>query len=533
MGPCRAAIKVLAGLSFVRQPFSHVAPDFGFEHLYDESPEESPEHCAEVQSLPAFLDGTFVIQSIAKLSMGEQRLQAWLDAFFKVHTLSISDKRLCHKSRIIRSGYYNNSVKKDAVAAGVLFLEAEPPRSCAPLPGGLCNLGAPNDNNFAATYRVKSGDSSYRYALTTDQADHLDFDMDSLDVIGKRKFQDHFTYPMHMPMGGGTHLQCEAGKGQSATKCDGDLYGVVMEQPTGPGKPNIDLYRIRQGSPFRRELVAHVPVPFLPGGMHSFGLTHDYAILPLQPYTLNTESLMAGHDIMHSIDTKGNMTPIYLVNLHNGSVQTFHSEVPLFYVHFVNSWQNGSHVVFDVSVFDKQPFSMDDPGMVLSVLRNKSARDASDNTQTIRRYTLDLARGVVTEQKLTSSPSLVDFPTINPAKAGNQYCIYYGVEWKHDGESYGSMALRKHNTCTGSVTFFHEPHNFVSEGFFVSNGGAAEDDGVVLAVVLDGSTRASSFVVLDARNMQKIASYTFQTFLAMTAHGAWYPNEQRVFDITV
>jgi len=435
-------------------------------------------------------------------------------------------------TKIIRTGYYNKSVSRERVAAGVLFLEPEPPRTCSPLPGGLCNLLAPNDNNFAATYRVKDNDG-YRYALMTDQADHMDFDLGSLEVSGKRKFKDGFIYGFHNVQGGGAHLQCEAGKGLSASKCDGLLYGVLFETPTGPGKNYIDLYRLRPGRSSLRELVARVPVPFSPGGVHSFGLTSDYAIIPLQPYTTDAKKLLDGLDLVHSIDTMGNTSEIYLVHLGTGSVQTFHFEKPIFYVHFVNSWQSGTDVLFDISVFDQQPFTNENPGNVLSVLRNKTARDAASNTQTIRRFKLDLTSGIVREEKLTSGPAVVDFPVVNPSNAGVPYCIYYGVEWKHDGTSFGSMALRKHDTCTGSVTFFYEPSHFVSEFFFVANGGPDEDDGVLLGMLSAGDTKSSSFVVLDAKTMQKIASHTLPAFLAMTAHGAWYPNEGALVDIVV
>merc|ERR1711972_603224 len=139
---------------------------------------------------------------------------------------------------------------------------------------------------------------------------------------------------------------------------------------------------------------------------------------------------------------------------------------------------------FDASVYERQPFTMDNPAMSLSVLRNKTARDAGDNTQTVRRYAIDRSTDMVTEERLTAGPSMIDFPRVAPSRYGKPYCIYYGIEWKHNGREHGSWALRKHNLCTGDVAFYFEPSTFLSEPFFVPRHVANEneDDGVLMSV---------------------------------------------------
>merc|ERR1711862_307427 len=131
--------------------------------------------------------------------------------------------------------------------------------------------------------------------------------------------------------------------------------------------------------------------------------------------------------------------------------------------------------------------------MILDVLRNKTARDTYNNTQTVRRYTIDLETGDTTETYLSEGPCLVDFPKVHPKKQGKEYCIYYAVEWKHNGQDYGSWALRKHNVCTGDVKWFYEPSNYLAEGVFVPDGGPNEDDGFVLSTRTNGKTGLSDF----------------------------------------
>lgn len=491
--------------------------------MFEDSPQEVfPAECQRPEGLPPSLAGTFVVQSTAQYSLGGRAFNSWLDTYWKVHAVSIAEGELCYKTRLIRTGFYNNSVAKGTVAGQVLFLETTPPRDCWLM--GVCNMlgGAANDNNFAVSYRMRDYDGGYRYSLMTDTEVHLDFDINTLDVIGSRHFKDSWGKPLHMRKGGGTHLQCEAGKGTSAIDCEGDLFGVVFEQGA---TSYVDLYRLQAFSPDVRVLVAHVEMPFVPGSMHSFGLTSEYAIIPATPFAIDSTAMLKGKDLLHSMKDTADDTPIYLVHLNTGAVTKAVFPGKLYYVHVVNSWQNSTHINFDVSAFERNSFSFDDPAMVLPTLRNKTARDSSTNIQTVRRYAIDFESMAVSETYLTQGPSLLDFPKVNPSYYGLPYCIYYGVEWKHNGRDYGSWALKKHNICTGEVLYYYEPNCYLAEGNFVPDGGPAEDDGVVLTVRTCGEANVSSFVTLDARTMAPISDATLPQKVGWFGHGAWYPRD--------
>ena len=117
------------------------------------------------------------------------------------------------------------------------------------------------------------------------------------------------------------------------------------------------MYRLRQGTPDKRELVAHVPVPFIPGSMHSFAMTKEWAILPLQPFTIDSKEMLLGKDLLHSVKAvPSNQTSLYLVNLASGEIRRATFDGQLFYVHVVNSWQNATHLLFDAAAYDDLPF---------------------------------------------------------------------------------------------------------------------------------------------------------------------------------
>ena len=191
----------------------------------------------------------------------------------------------------------------------------------------------------------------------------------------------------------------------------------------------------------------------------------------------------------------------------------------------VNSWQNATHLLFDAAAYDDLPFGFGVNGGVLAALLDPATRDKSNNTQNIRRYTIDLATLTVSEEPLTKGVAAVDFPKVNPTRHGLSYCVYYAVEWRHNKRNYGSWALRKHNICTNEVAFYYKPSSYLSEPIFVpSDQSTTEDGGQVLTIRTDGVTNTSWFVVLDAESMKVLDEYKLPYKVGWFGHGAFYPH---------
>ena len=87
------------------------------------------------------------------------------------------------------------------------------------------------------------------------------------------------------------------------------------------------------------------------------------------------------------------------------------------------------------------------------------------------------------------------------------------------------MAILKHNICRGTRTYWARKDFYPSEPFFVPSGkaDAAEDDGVVMFVALDGNRRASDYVLLDARTFEEKAVVHLHVHIPFLAHGQFIP----------
>merc|ERR1711920_263231 len=162
---------------------------------------------------------------------------------------------------------------------------------------------------------------------------------------------------------------------------------------------------------------------------------------------------------------------------------------------------------------------------------NKTARDTWPETSNVLRlhlHTTGALAGKTTGQFLYTGAVdrlFFDFPKVNPAFVGLPYCIYYAVQWRHNGEEFASVAVMKHNICEGTESYWHRNQTSPGEPYFVANGSSdVEDDGVLIFVALDGEKRASVFVTLDAKTMQELSVvHLTGGFIPFTAHGTFVP----------
>ncbi|CAK0796245.1 unnamed protein product [Prorocentrum cordatum] len=210
---------------------------------------------------------------------------------------------------------------------------------------------------------------------------------------------------------------------------------------------------------------------------------------------------------------------IHLVDL-DGNVQKFDAE-PFFHVHVANNFENETGVVMDLGAFSTLPFAKS-PQLDIGMFNNKTARDGIADRGELRRYVLHLhgeKKGQVTWQAVSAPGRSVDFFKINDKWNGLAYRYVYSVEWFHDGRTYASMAVVKQNMRTGERAYWTAKDNYPGEPFFIPGPGPAEDDGLVIFVVLDGPKGISKLVMLDGKTFEEVTTVKLPQHIPFTAHG--------------
>ncbi|KAL2016194.1 hypothetical protein VTK56DRAFT_4083 [Thermocarpiscus australiensis] len=114
-----------------------------------------------------------------------------------------------------------------------------------------------------------------------------------------------------------------------------------------------------------------------------------------------------------------------------------------------------------------------------------------------------------------------ELPTINPRFATRRHRYVYGLpSW---GRSTRMDGIVKTDTLTREALFWDVPRGHMpGEAIFVPRPGAAEedeDDGFLLSVVLDGHSRKSYLLCLDARTMTEMGRAEVGSAVALRLHG--------------
>ncbi|KAL3952607.1 hypothetical protein ACCO45_012550 [Purpureocillium lilacinum] len=117
------------------------------------------------------------------------------------------------------------------------------------------------------------------------------------------------------------------------------------------------------------------------------------------------------------------------------------------------------------------------------------------------------------------SPHSGELSTIHPGKAGKAYRYVYGAGSR--GLSTFMDSIVKTDLKTREAVLWSAPqaHSPCEPIFVPHPGGASEDDGVVLTVVLDGTAQKSYLLCLDAATMQEVGRAEADFAIGIGFHG--------------
>merc|ERR1712232_183330 len=214
---------------------------------------------------PQLVGGSLVVAGNGIFEIGKQKFTAPMDSFGKLFKFEMKAGEVCFTFRTMETKYWNDSMRLGRVTDGILFSEPEPPR---PACKELCDLLAPNDNVY-----VNSMQNGKQVTMVTDNCAYLDVDIDTVRVTREHKFVDKGLPFLHYSAMTSAHPWRVA---------DGhiELLGTY-EAPTSGHIGYTNFVKISDKDDGKsRELLARM---VMKGSYydHSFAITHNFAILPL------------------------------------------------------------------------------------------------------------------------------------------------------------------------------------------------------------------------------------------------------------
>ncbi len=296
-------------------------------------------------------------------------------------------------------------------------------------------------------------------------------------------------------------------------------------------KSTHNLYRIKEGLT-QRELIASLEVDE-PSYMHSFFLTPKYAILTLLPLVINPlDLLLKQQAFIKNFKWKPERgTKLVVIDRTKNAITGIYTTIPFFAFHAVNAFEKDNTLVMDIIMYSNSKGILaadltqllSDSSKLLQAQQApvalSSDADISDVGQ-LTRFILDLKSEQITHKKLANER--MEFPRINYDQYNGKEYTYVYAGGKINAPAYVIDKLIKVHVQTGEVLEWHEAYCYPGEPVFVAAPQVhAEDDGVVLSVVLDARKQTSFLLVLDAHTFKEIARAEVPHHIPFGIHGLY------------
>lgn len=324
----------------------------------------------------------------------------------------------------------------------------------------------------------------------------------------------------------------------------GDVYNFNLKLSfTG-------TYRIFHTSASTGETDILATFPGKPAYIHSLFLTANYVIICVW----NTHITWGGLSIMWNkniVDAIGPFDPAskaswYVIDRRNnkGLVATYES-IPFFAFHTVNAWEQPSSTdmhktdvivelsmyentdVIDRYMYDNIIASKQDP--VYEGTKRSSCMPMQAQFRLACVDDANPAQPLPAELLFQADKMIsMELPTINPSYLTKRHRYSYGVADRLKSSFMDGIV--KFDNVTQTSIFWEEEGHTPGEAIFVSDPkGEAEDDGVLLTVVLDGYAEKSYLLVLDAKTLTEVGRAEMQGPMSFGFHGA-YKGVQRKYE---
>jgi beta,beta-carotene 9',10'-dioxygenase len=450
---------------------------------------DSLEHETQIESLPvrgelpSSLHGSLLRTGPAKWDVGDRTVNHWFDGLAMLHRFAFADGQVSYANRFLQSKAYRAAKERGRI--GYSEFATDP---CRSLFARVTAMFSPKLSDNANVNLVKLGE---RFISMTETPIPVEFDGRTLETAGVAYKPPGILTTAHPHVDRATNGMLN--------------YAAKL----GP-RSSYRFFLLRPGSS-KPEVIASKPVGE-PAYMHSFGLTERWLVLAEFPYVVNPLSLaLGGRPYIENYRWKPELgTRFHLFDRATGERAGPFEAEPRFGFHHVNSYEEDSDVIVDVAAFADSQVVED-----LYLERLRAGKRPSPNR--LERFRISPGARTVTTEALTDES--MELPRINYGRCNERpYRYTWGVGISPEGSWLDRIV--KADVVERRSTTWEERGSFPGEPVFVAAPDAeAEDEGVLLSVVLDGDRGGSYLLVLDARDLSELARAEVPHHIPFGFHG--------------
>jgi beta,beta-carotene 9',10'-dioxygenase len=444
--------------------------------------------------LPNWLAGTLVRNGPGTFKVGQQAYRHWFDGLAMLHKFSLDGEKVSYANRFLEGKSY-----RSAKEAGRITYSEFATDPCRDLFGRVMAVFSPKITDSA---KVSVAKIAQRYMALAETPIQVEFDIETLKAVGVFNYEKRIVGQMTT-----VHPQFDL--------LTGDTFNVVTRYNALSA---YNIYRIPNSGGVRR--VGSVPAR-KPSYMHSFGMSQNYIILTEFPLVVNSIDLLLWMKpyIENFCWEPRRGTPFTIINRHTGKVIGKFDSDPFFAFHHVNAFEREDELIVDLVAYEDASIiqayylnRLDDPQI-----------EIPHGTLHRCRVPLSQKRGRVTREVL--SDVCMELPRFDNTRfnmnADYSYVYASGINPSQRAGFYNQII--KLDIQTGSHQTWYQAGCYPGEPVFVGRPGRqAEDDGVLLSVVLDADRGTSFLLVLDAQSLHEIARAEVPQPILFGYHGEYF-----------
>lgn len=456
----------------------------GFRTLHTERTDED---LPVEGSIPDWLEGTLLRTGPAQFEVGDRRLNHWFDGLAMVHRFAVDGEAVTYTNRYLETNAFEHARREDELGVGEFATDP-----CRRIWEKFFTLfsAEPTDNANVNVTRLAD-----RFLSMTETPMPVEFDPETLETLG--------THEEWADIGHLTTAHPHHDRGETVTYLT--RFGRTSE---------YRVVRMPEGTT-DREIVATVERD-RPAYMHSFGLTERYVVLVEFPLVVRPLDVLVRDRpfIEHYRWSPERGTTVLLVDRNGGRVVRELETEPFFSFHHVNAFEDDDSVVVDLVTFE-------DASIIDALYLDRIESEEF----TPHGGRLDRLRvGPETIEREEIVPGPIELPRINYGRVNTRpYRYAYGVGNRESPPRDVPNTLVKVDVHRRETQVWEEPETYAGEPVFVPTpDGTAEDDGVVLSVVLDAATERSFLLVLDAADFEELARASVPHHVPLGFHGNFF-----------
>lgn len=450
-------------------------------------------------TLPDWLQGSLLRNGPAKFEVGDDHYTHWFDGLAMMHRFNIANGRVSYRNRFLKSRAYERAIEADRIVQGEFMTDP-----CRTLFGRVMTLFDNPATDNAAVNLSQTGDDSI---AMTETPIPIRFDPDTLATLGplakdaRLPGQVTTAHP---------HRDAKQSYNYAIAMGRKSYYQMFADDGQGP------------------RLLCRIPTD-RPAYMHSFGMSEHYLVLAEFPLRVNPLRLMfsgvTGQPFIRNyrwMPEEG--TRFTVIDKSNGEIVARATADPCFAFHHVNAFEADGALHVDLITYPNADII---DNLRLAKLRNSTPIDAAAQ---LTRFTIPLD-GDDADTPLHVAPRLLSEAPIELARidysrrAGRSIRCIWGVGQSTSQrflDNITRILLPDQLDAMATVTLWQEPGCYPGEPIFVPRpDGEAEDDGVILSVVLDTEAGHSFLLVLDARTLAELARATVPHHIPFGLHGVF------------